>query len=174
MHSKLLWKLNGLLIILLSTACGYSVSVNDRVVYTPPSLFTDYQIADQFLAKCVEQTILDNTVHHAAGLTRLNCSSAGIQSLKGLEVFSAIEEINLAQNKLRTIQELAQLPRLQVVVLRDNQLEDVAPLLALLQLRVLDLSENDTLPCTDIAQMEQEWAGLDTTLIKPSQCRAAS
>lgn len=174
MHSKLLWKLNGLLIILLSTACGYSVSVNDRVVYTPPSLFTDYQIADQFLARCVEQTILDNSVHQASALTRLNCSSAGIQSLSGLAVFSALEEINLAHNALRTVPELAQMPRLQVVILRDNQLEDVAPLLGLLNLRTLDLSENDQLPCTDVAQLEKEGKTLAATLVKPRQCRAAS
>src|SRR5690554_1190122 len=124
MHSKLLWKLNGLLIILLSSACGYSVSVNERVIYTPPSLFNDYQIADQFLARCVEQTILDNAVHQASELIRLNCSSAGIQSLRGLETFSGLEEINLAHNSLQAVAELAQLPRLQVVILRDNALQN--------------------------------------------------
>src|SRR5690606_32158296 len=104
--------------ILLGSACGYSVSVNERVVYTPPALFTDYKIADQFLARCVEQTLLDHSIHQAKDLTRLNCSSAGIKSLAGLEVFSGLQEIHLAHNALQTVAELAQLPHLQVVILR--------------------------------------------------------
>jgi hypothetical protein len=171
MHNKLLWKLNGLLIILLSSACGYSVSVNERVVYTPPSVFTDYKIADQFLARCVAQTLQDESVHYAKDLIRLNCSSAGIKSLAGLDVFSGLQEINLAHNTLRAVTELARLPQLQVVILRDNQLQDAAPLLSLLKLRVLDLGDNEQLPCADIEQLEKEWEPLATGLIKPAQCR---
>lgn len=171
MHSKALWKLNGLIIILLISACGYSVSVNERVVYTPAPLFDDYSITDQRLADCVLQTITDLKITKASDLKRLNCSNAGIHSLAGLEVFTGLEELNLAQNSVQSLSELTPMTQLKVLILSGNMLKNVAPLLSLLKLQTLDLNENNQLACADILQLEKNWVELETILIKPQQCR---
>lgn len=175
MPMKALWKLNGLLIFFLLTACGYAVSVNDNIVYTPPSIFNDYRIADKNLANCVQQTIVDREVTSARDLKRLDCSNAGISSLAGLEIFIGIEELNLAENNIRTLDELKQLAQLRVLIVSDNSLNSIAPLLSLLKLQSLDVAGNTRLACEDIAQLEQNWTELSLTLptklIKPTQCR---
>lgn len=175
MPMKALWKLNGLLIISLLAGCGYAVSVNDNVVYTPPTLFSGQRIADKNLATCVEQTILDQAITEARALKRLNCTSAGISSLTGLEVFVGLEELNLADNTLQNIEELQQLAQLRVLVLTNNSLQSVAPILTLLKLYSLDLAGNTKLSCDDIKQLEKNWAELSltqpTTQIKPAHCR---
>lgn len=181
MHSKALLKLNRfssvillrapLLSVFLLSACSYSVSVNDNVVYMPPTLFSDYRIADTNLAACVEQSITDQNITNAKALKRLNCSNAGIQSLTGLGIFSGLEEVNLAQNAIKNIDEIALLTQLRVLILSENPLQSAAPLLSLLQLRSVNLDKAPALTCGDIQQLEQNWAGLENTLIKPSQCR---
>lgn len=173
MHKKAIWKLNGLIILLLfATGCGYAVSVNERVVYTPAPLFSNYSIGDVNLARCVEQTIADRQIIKAVDLTLLNCSNAGIRSLQGLETFAGLEELNLAHNSIQSVNELAKLPQLRVLLLNNNTLTSVAPLLALLQLTTLDLKENPRLSCTDIQQLERNWSELPSTLVKPAQCRS--
>lgn len=176
MHTQALLKLNKLFSLCLLgagvlSACSYSVSVNDNLVYTPESLFTDYQIADQNLARCLQQTISDRSVTKATDLTRLNCSNAGIKSVVGLEVFTALEELNLSGNQVHEVDAIARMPQMRVLILSDNPLLSAAPLLALLHLHTLDLAENPGLACNDIEQLEKNWAGLNNTLIKPQQCR---
>ena len=174
MPMKALWKLNGVLVFFLLTACGYAVSVNDNIVYTPPSIFSDYRIADKNLADCIQQTIVDREVTSARDLKRLDCSNAGINSLAGLEIFVGIEELNLAENNLQSLDELKQLTQLRVLILSNNSLTSIAPLLSLLKLQSLDVAGNSRLGCEDLAQLEQNWAELSLTLparlVKPVQC----
>jgi hypothetical protein len=123
------------------------------------------------LAQCVEQTIVDLNISQAKELTTLNCSSANIHSLVGLEVFSGLRELNLANNALVQIQELTKLTQLEVLLLNNNPLQNVAPLLSLLQLHTLNLEGALKLSCHDIQQLEKNWSELSNTLIKPNQCR---
>ncbi len=157
-------------LVLLSGCARYSVSVNERLVYTPEPLFKDYRIADEPLRNCVEQTIKDGRITRAAELRRLNCSSAGIANLAGLERFHALEEINLPGNQLTQVPELARLSQLRILILRDNDLVSAAPLLSLLQLERLDLSENPNLPCTDLPQLARTLGDNGGRLIKPQHC----
>jgi len=154
----------------LSVGCGYAVSVNERVVYTPPSLFTDYKIADAVLAACVEQSIVDSNASKASDLKRLNCSSAGIESLAGLRVFSGIEELNLAENRLTDVSELGTLSQLKVLLLNSNTIASAAPLLTLLKLERVDLTGNPSLPCNDLAQLQRNYAGQKLVLAVPAHC----
>ncbi len=170
MPAKALWKLNGLFAVLLITACSYSVSVNDRVVYTPEPLFKDYQLPDKALAACVEQHIIDHKITRAFDLKRLDCSHAGITSLAGIETFDGIEELNLANNQLSDLQPLSRLSQLQLLILRENPVASIAPLLTLLQLRNLDLAHTALSNCNDLRQLQQHWAGVDQDLIKPEAC----
>lgn len=150
--------------------CGYAVSVNERVVYTPASLFTDYKLADTLLHKCVEQSVIDQQVTQASGLKQLNCSNAGIQSLAGLEIFTGIEALNLTSNDLIDVKALASLSQLKIVLLSNNRLQSAAPLLSLLKLEQLDVSENPALTCNDLTQLQRNYAGQTLALKKPAQC----
>lgn len=171
MYSKSLSKICGLLLISLIAGCKtYSVSVNNNVVYTPPSLFKDFAIADAHLRACVEQTILDNQITKAEDLKQLNCSHAGINSLAGLEKFHSIEQLNLAENNLQSIVSIANFSQLKVLILRKNNLTSAEPLLHLLALREVDISENAKLACSDLKQFAANFHQGDLKLKAPEQC----
>lgn len=105
--------------LLLSGCDRYRVTVNDNEVYTPAPVFADYILEDQALSRCVAQTLEEIKARKAADLTRLNCSSAGVYSLSGLELFSGLTQLNLSDNPIASLSPLAKLPQLQQVVLRN-------------------------------------------------------
>ncbi|RYZ97584.1 MAG: leucine-rich repeat domain-containing protein [Moraxellaceae bacterium] len=148
----------------------YSLSVNNNVVYTPPSLFKDFTIADARLRACVEQTILDKQITKAEDLKQLNCSHAGVNSLAGLEKFHAIEQLNLAENALQSVAPITNFSQLKVLILRKNNLTSAEPLLHLLALREVDLSENAKLACNDLKQVAANFHKGDLKLTLPEQC----
>ncbi|GGY65489.1 hypothetical protein GCM10011613_06690 [Cellvibrio zantedeschiae] len=171
MHSKYIYKILG--VILVSTIAGcknYSVSVNNNIVYTPPSLFKDFTIADAHLRSCVEQTILDNKISKAEDLKQLNCSHAGISSLAGLEKFHAIEQLNLAENSLQSVAPITNFSKLKVLILRKNNLTSAEPLLHLLALKEVDVSDNAKLACRDLKQLATNFQHGNLKLVLPEQC----
>jgi len=171
MHNKFWLLLCGLATILLTTGCkNYSVSVNENIVYTPPSIFKEYQLADAQLQACVEQTIYDSHITKAEDLTRLNCSNAGIKSLGGLDKFFALTELNLADNQLADISEIGNLGRLEKLVLTNNKIKNPAPLLHLLHLTQLHLANNPQMTCNDLQQLQQNLKNQQPDLIFPKQC----
>jgi hypothetical protein len=112
--------------ILLTVGCNrYEITLNDQPLHSPPLLFTGYRINDTALRDCVAQTVRDNKIIANHELTRLLCTHAGIRELKGLEIFGALETLNLA----------------------DNSITNVEPLLSLPSLTQLDLSTNPDLDC---------------------------
>lgn len=172
MYNKFSLAFCGLTIIFLITGCkNYSVSVNENVVYTPPSIFKDYQLADSKLHDCVEQTIYDQHITKAEDLTRLDCSNAGITSLMGLETFFALKELSLANNQLTTIDTIGQLGRLEKLILGNNNIRNAAPLLHLLHLKQLDVKNNTQMGCKDLKQLTKNLAGQKVELTLPTQCQ---
>lgn len=155
----------------LSGCAGYAVSFNDNPIYNPPTLFSDYQIADRALQECVQQSIEDQSVTEAAGLTQINCSSAGIASLEGLATFRGLKAINLSDNELQEAGELKSLSRLEIVMLKNNRLESIEPLLGLLRLIELDVRGNDNLSCGDAQQLAEHSEG---EVHLPDHCRDSS
>ncbi len=131
----------------LSACAGYDVSLNDRLIYTPKELFTDFALNDKALHECVSQTLEYQKATSASQLTTLNCSGAGINTLSGLDTFSHITHLKLNLNKVANIDTLASLTRLQVLHLDENQLSDVSALSALPELNTLSLIKNATLDC---------------------------
>lgn len=113
-----------LLVILtccLSTGCkNYTYTFNEQPIFNPPSLFDDYDIADPALNNCLKQAIIDTQATSANQLTNLNCSSAGIKDLSGLERFTGLSHINLNQNLLVNIDSLLLLQHLVIVRLERN------------------------------------------------------
>lgn len=152
---------------------NYSVSVNDKTVYTPAPLFDNYQLTDAKLKDCVEQTIYDQHITKAEELVRLNCSNAGISSVEGLEKFFALAELNLANNRLTDISGLAKLGRLEVLVLKNNQIKNPTPLLNLLHLQSLDVTQNP-MACKDLYQLSKNLQDQKPDLQLPEHCAKQS
>lgn len=130
------------MIAILLTLMGcerYQVTLNDREIYTPPALFSDYEITDPGLASCVSQSIYDQSITRAEQLGTLNCSYAGIQSLDGLKRFTSLQTLNLADNKLKDIKTLLFFGQLQQVDLRGNNFigcQDVETLAELVSIKL--------------------------------------
>ena len=99
---------------------GYIYTLNKQPIFDPPNLFSDYNIADPALKGCIDQGIFDQQATSPDQLTQLNCSSAGIADLAGLEIFTGLTHINLSQNSLVEIKPLLFLPRPAVINLENN------------------------------------------------------
>jgi hypothetical protein len=171
MHSKWVGYFCGLVISILLASCNrYSISLNEKVVYTPAPLFKDYPIADMQLKNCVEQTIEDLHITQVGQLHTLNCSDAAIESLQGLDKFFALEELNLAGNKITSIADMKHLGKLKLVILRNNNIVDAAPALHLLHIKKLDLAGNQQLRCEDLQQLIENLKGTGAEIIAPTHC----
>ncbi|MFT4825643.1 MAG: Leucine-rich repeat (LRR) protein [Halioglobus sp.] len=139
-------------IVLFLAACGsYDFTINEKLVYTPKPLFSDYTATDTALQSCLEQAVAEAKATRAADLEILNCAHAGITDLEGLEVFSGISRLKLSSNALTSIAPLAALSNLEVLHLDNNQIVDLRPLLELQVLRELNLSDNSDLLCSSAA-----------------------
>lgn len=153
------------------TSCkNYSVSLNDRTIYTPAGVFKDYVIADTALANCVTQTIYDQHITKAEDLTQLNCSEAGISNLDGLDKFFALEELNLASNKINNIEALNKLGRLEILLLQNNKITRVQALLNLLHLQQLNLADNPITDCKNLQQLASNLQENKAEFIHGKQC----
>lgn len=131
----------------LSACQHYDFSVNERVVYSPRPLLTDFRIPDPALRDCVEQTINDNRISSLGQLQELACSGANIKSLEGLGHFSSLTRVDLAGNAITDIGELRVLLELRAVLLDDNRIEDASPLYRLPELSIVSLEGNNGLRC---------------------------
>jgi Leucine-rich repeat (LRR) protein len=155
-----------LMLVALTGCDSYRVTVNDLAVYEPSPLFSNFSIDDRALFACVQQTIEDKRITSLEQLTVLNCSHAGITSLKGLATFTYLEALNLASNKLSDIQLLQETARLRKLDLQDNQLVSAKALLVLPNLEQVDLHGNATLDCGDA----QALAKLVSNTRLPAHC----
>lgn len=148
-------------------ACSdYEFKFNERTVYTPPPLFSEFQIADSALEACVRQTIKDKRITAAKDLTVLACTSGGIVSLEGLEVFTELEQLNLARNAITNVEPLARLPQLKRLDLSENPVVNVAPLSTLEQLDMVDLRGSGTVDCEQAAALRDA----DINVLMPEHC----
>lgn len=155
-----------LLLILLAACESYDFTINEKVVYSPAPLFTDFDTPDTALRNCLEQAIADNTITAASQLATLNCSHAGITTLQGLSAFSGLTSIRLSSNALRNLVELGAITLLEVIQLDSNRIVDPVPLYQLPALRYLDLSGNPDLQCPATGAFLQV-----ENLILPEHCR---
>ena len=67
------------LLVLLSACESYDFKVNDKVVYSPQPLFSDFEVPDEGLRGCLEQAIADGGISAGTQLSILNCNHAGIE-----------------------------------------------------------------------------------------------
>jgi hypothetical protein len=142
-------------VVLISSCADYQFTVNDKVVYTPAPLFTEYDIPDAALRECVKQHVRDSSVTDVTQLIELNCSHAGIESLAGLETFSALQHLKLSSNAIGDIAPLATMSELRTVQLDGNQLRSVMPLRGLEELSSLSLQGNPALVCAQLTHFAE-------------------
>ena len=125
------------------------VKVNERVVFTPRPLFTDYSIVDPALATCVEEAIASQRATSASELRTLRCDNAGIENLAGLDTFTALDRIDLRDNAIEDVAPLAAASAVQVLLLSNNNIVNPVPLYKKPALQQLDLRGNSRLLCPD-------------------------
>ncbi len=109
----------------------YAFTINDQEIYAPPPLFSDYKITDPNLRECVKQTILDNNITSADQLTQLGCSSAGIETIEGLNQFTKLSLVDLRNNPIEDLSPLLLCDDLEKVLLKPNSVADCATVSAL-------------------------------------------
>lgn len=166
--ARLAWLLTAALI----AGCGdYSLSVNERVVYEPATLFGDYRLDDPALRDCVAQAIRDQGAARASDLQDLNCSDAGIRSLAGLEVFSGLQRVKLDNNLLSELTPLYDMKQLQELYLRNNRLQTVSSQFCTIGLKQIALAGNDSLDCGRLDALEA--CGVRLTDI-PTHCATSA
>jgi Leucine-rich repeat (LRR) protein len=145
---KALFPLLGLL--LLGACADYRFTVNDKVVYTPEPLFSDYDIPDSQLNDCIFQTIKDHTLNTASQLEELNCSHAGVESLQGLQTFTSLKRLKLSSNAIYELGPLSDLRELTDLHIDNNQVVSLGALRGLPKLTYVDLRGNENLNCTEL------------------------
>ncbi len=154
---------------LMSSACSqYQMKFNDAVVYTPPTIFTDFRVADVNLQQCLDQAIKDRQVTDPHSLKQLICSHAGVVDLSGIEIFTGLTAINISHNQITSLTALSQMSNLQTLLANDNQIEQSPELLTLHKLERIDLSNNLKLECGDLQQLQNDYQG---DLVLPQQCQ---
>ena len=155
------------LLALVAGCTGYTYTVNERTVFEKPKLFSEYEIADEGLRTCVEQAINDGAITSAEALENLNCSSAGITSLQGIEVFSKLRGIGIDDNAVSDLSPLYTLEKLEFLQARDNSLESLDTRLCQGSAKRIALAGNDKLACADILTLRACGA---TIIDQPAHC----
>lgn len=155
--------------IVLSSCANYDVTLNEKVVYSPPRPFVDFSLADKALHNCVQQTITDQGITKPEQLTQLVCTNGNIRSVEGIELFSGLQQLNLSNNSLQNISALASLPALQNLSLAANKIITVKPLLESIALLKVNVQNNATLNCMTVIELMNRMPALQAQL--PTHCR---
>lgn len=133
-------------------SCSYEVNLNKHTVYTPPVLFSDYNLADAGLKKCIQDTIQEANITSASQLTTLQCPNNNITSLHGIEVFEQLRTLGLNKNTIHNISPLSTLIHLTNLDLAENQITSVEPLNKLNTLIFVDLRKNPLKNCNELTK----------------------
>jgi internalin A len=93
------------------------------------------------------------TTTEAAKWVKLILPESGFQSLKGLERFVSLEEIDFSKNQVVDLSPLASLTALRRVTLNDNAVSDLNPLRQLYALESLSLDSNKIMDIEPISAL---------------------
>jgi Leucine-rich repeat (LRR) protein len=133
------------MLFMMASCSNYQVTFNNQPVYSPPKLFSDFQIEDTALYNCLTQTITDQRITQAQDLRQLNCAYAGIENLSGITQFKWLQTVNLANNQIR----------------------DIKPLMFLGNVREINLEGNNLLRCNDLRALKNL---VSDRVLVPSDC----
>jgi hypothetical protein len=132
--------------LMLAACANYSFDINNNEVYSPPRLFSAFDISDPGLENCIKQTISDQKITKVENMETLACSHAGIISLDGLSQFSRLVSINLRSNQIQNADELLQLTHLRDLDITNNPIENCQTLDQLGNLVTGQFLHNGTCP----------------------------
>ena len=152
---------------MIAACADYRFTVNDKVLYTPDTLFTGYDIYDKGLAACVKQQVGDKSITSAIQLDELVCSHAGVSNLQGIQIFSGLKRLKLSSNSIVDISPLADLQLLGELHLDGNKLVGLSPIRLLSNLSYLNVFGNSQLNCTELANFAQ---APKLELVLPEHC----
>ena len=161
-----------LVIAILSTlvACSdYSLTINERLVYDPPHIFTDFRLPDLELQHCADASIAEGKITAPDQLNSLLCPEKNIASLEGIEIFTQLKRLGLEVNQLNNLQPLATLVNLEQVNLAGNDITDILALHSLTRLHYLNLSQNPHLDCQQLSGLKIVEGG---ELLLPEHCKS--
>lgn len=87
----------------------------------------DFAVQDANLNACLQAIAVSKQWTQPQDFTQIKCHSEGIQSLKGLELFTNVETLSFYNNQLKRLDvEWASLPKLKTLNLARNSLEQVS------------------------------------------------
>jgi Leucine-rich repeat (LRR) protein len=164
-HKKFPYLAISLGFLILNACSDYQLTLNEQVLYEPPTLFAQFKMADPALDTCVRQTIQDKKISKPGQLAILSCSNAGIKTLAGIETFKQLQELNINDNEIDNIEPLAVLGQLKTLLAKNNKLRDLQPLFDLEKLQTLDVTGMDAINCDELNKLQL------TTLSAPEHCK---
>ncbi len=89
-----------------------------------------------------------------SGITKLELQRNNLRSLRGIERFSKLTELDVAGNEqIDQLNEVGALPALRELRFDDNRVSDVTPLLACTQLEMVSLARNRVVDLTPLTQL---------------------
>lgn len=135
-------------------------------MYEPPTLFSQYELADAALKECVRSTIAEKGLTKAEQLTQLICAPGNILDLTGIEVFAYIQHLGLSKNNIENIDTLEKLPRLQQLQISHNHVKDFSVLKHLDKLVFVNSDGNNEAACSSL---ELPQTSIEQVL--PKHCR---
>lgn len=135
---------------ILTKAIGVDVIRTDRLKtleIADGTLKTKIDIPDKALTNALVAKLglpanSDITLGDALFCTSLDLSSRSIYNVTGLDYFKNLETLNLSDNRITVLNDLANLSALKTLNLKGNQVVDITPLKTIRGLEFLDLSNN--------------------------------
>jgi len=114
-------------------------------------------VPDPALQQCISDASLANNWSLVEDVTVLDCSNRNINDIFGLDQFTSLQSLNLANNKLQDISALTPLfalPSNQQLLTRidiqNNRITDISALNSAAQLLQLDISDNQDIAFSDV------------------------
>ncbi|HEY3390534.1 MAG TPA: leucine-rich repeat domain-containing protein, partial [Prolixibacteraceae bacterium] len=93
-------------------------------------------------------------IEYCLNAVTVDLSANSITDISPLFGLTAIEELNLSDNKIGYIDALSNLLKLKTIDLSNNQIDDISPLFDLPKLESCDISGNKV-PSTQIQELEE-------------------
>jgi len=158
--------LNAVFILLVSCS-QYEFAVNDKTIYTPADFRKNLQLDDEPLLACIKTQLLEERITKAEQTLRIQCGPGSIQSLSGIEIFSHLQLLGLANNQLNDISPIRSLRDLSHLNLENNDVRNAGVLGNLPSLLYVNLKGNNNLNCTSLEQLKQKKG---VQLLQPEHC----
>ncbi|MBL4821533.1 MAG: leucine-rich repeat domain-containing protein [Gammaproteobacteria bacterium] len=160
--------LSTLVLLLFSCSRQFAVTVNNQAVYDPRYQPNSLPVQDADLQGCINLALRQQGLQNPADLTVLSCSNSNVRSLDGIEQYTGLKFLDLADNRITNLQPLAGMSQLNGLSIPNNPLTDISVLLRMGGLTASILSGNQQIPCGQLDALQRK---LGENLSRPQSCR---